>query len=82
MSVVQTEENTLGIAIIPNINLYADSASKLLNFMIVTFNVLKLFLVCASTNSCTRIEPIATAEVNCNFKFSGPHQTMHPTAAL
>lgn len=82
MSVVQTEENTLGIAIIPNINLYADSVSKLLSFMIVTFNVLKLFLACASTNSCTRIEPVSTAEVKCNFEFSGPHQTVHPIAAL
>lgn len=43
MGVVQTEENTFEIAIIPIINLYADSVLKLLNFMIVTFNVLKLF---------------------------------------
>lgn len=42
MNVMQTEEHTLGIAKFPIIQLHTGSISKLLNFMTVTFNVLKL----------------------------------------
>lgn len=45
MSVMQIEENTLGIAKFPIIQLHAfvhAFVAKLLNFMIVIFNVLKL----------------------------------------
>lgn len=41
MNVMQIEENTLGIAKFPIIQLHA-FVTKLLNFMIVIFNVLKL----------------------------------------
>lgn len=41
---MQTEENTLGISRFPIVQLHACSVSKLLNFMIVTFNALKLWL--------------------------------------
>lgn len=44
MNVVQAGENTLGIAKFCILQIFAGPVSKLLNFMIVTFNVLKLCL--------------------------------------